>query len=707
MGCNIKNEVVAAQRDIFKELKESAKFKKAQGKLNGILDGSITLEDLQKEQKANGKKRLVTRTARGKDTDTVPIYEHVEVEQVQVKKTGTNFFFRLSENQWESTIEDEVEVVITKKPFKEIKVTYKMEDTSEKKDMQTEIGDLQKLADNVAKGGQEAIKIFEKKIAEVGDTFEGAYSGIHTLLEKVRTDANIPIPPSEAVVIVDKEKRHSVSNVINLDDPVSITRVRARKANTNFFFNVTQYKFLKESASIIATNSYAEYIVNYRGKGSKTKNNDPAKLPSKDSIMSDLNEGLSALNENIGNVTQAIGEAAGQFGKDLSGLVASASSGSLIQDALAKAQNQPATHTVETTKRDSNTNAINLPSLAGGEKGILEVKTRREDQTFFSNMIKGNIAGWRLDGEDLYLFEPRAEVKVKYTKEVDPPASAGVPAMSNDPDIPKLNPCKDIPAVKVKILKKIEKDPGTGETIETVTKTPSAAPVTAKTPVIKTEAATSVSETSSAVDAQSSPTANNITGLDISRTEALSDAIGVYGRTAKMTNNYWSEKSAGYNNKVKKAMKDPLYVSLVKKRKAKNIKSTTIFIQKFEGKPGGPTDEEIEAAKYVVQTYTGLIDFSNHLASFKAAVAASNFEQAGKMSTEEYEKIRDNFINFIGVVPADAKSNATGNEIKVPITVELDIIVLDNIRNVHISNRKVLRTAAVYQGDLDISLLNA
>ena len=182
MGCNIKNEVVGAQRDIFKELKESAKFKKAEGKLNGILNGSITLEDLQKEQKANGKKRLVTRTARGKDTDTVPIYEHVEVEKVQAKKTGTNFFFRLSPNQWESTIEDDVEVVITKKTYKEIKVTYKIEDTSEKKDMRTEIGDLQKLADNVAKGGKEAIKIFEEKIAEVGETFDGAYNGIHTLL---------------------------------------------------------------------------------------------------------------------------------------------------------------------------------------------------------------------------------------------------------------------------------------------------------------------------------------------------------------------------------------------------------------------------------------------------------------------------------------------------------------------------------------------
>ena len=706
MGCNIKNEVVAAQRDIFKELKESAKFKKAEGKLNGILNGSITLEDLQKEQKTNGKKRLVTRTERGKDTDTVPIYEHVEVEQVQAKKVGTNFFFRLSPNQWESTIEDDVEVVITKKTYKEIKVTYKMEDTSEKKDMQTEIGDLQKLADNVAKGGQEAIKLFEKKISEVGDTFEGAYNGIHTLLDKVRTDANIPVPPLDAVVIVDKEKRHSASNVINLEDPVSITRVRARKANTNFFFNVTQYKFLKESASIIATNSYAEYIVNYRGKGSNTKNNDPAKLPSKDSIVSDISEGLNSLNENIGNVTQAIGEAAGQFGKDLSGLVASASSGSLIQDALAKAQNQPATFTVEANKRDSNTNAINLPSLAGGEKGILEVQTRREDQTFFSNMNKGNIAGWRLDGEDLYLFEPRAEVKVKYTKEVDPPASAGVPAMSNDPDIPKLNPCKDIPAIKVKILKEIRKDPGTGETIEKVLKTPSAAPVTAKTPVIKTEAATTVAETSSSVDAQSSPTANNITGLDISRDDAVRGALDVYFKTSKMTRQYWSEKSAGYNDKVKKAMKDPLYVSLLKKKKAKKIKSIKKFISEFEGKPGGPTEEEIEAANYVIQTYVGLVDFTNHLTSFKAVVAASSMEQSGEVSTEEYEQIKDRFINFIGVVPADEKSNASGSEVKASITVELDRIVLQNIRNIHLQNRKVLRTAAVYQGDLDISLLN-
>ena len=163
------------------------------------------------------------------------------------------------------------------------------------------------------------------------------------------------------------------SNVINLEDPISITKVKARKANTNFFFNVTQYKFLKESNSVIVTNSYEEYIVEYRGKGSNTKNNDPTKLPSKDSIISDINEGLNSLNENIGNVTQAIGEAAGQFGKDLSGLVASASSGSLIQDALAIAQNQPATFTVEKNVRDSNTNAINLPSLAGGEKGVLEV----------------------------------------------------------------------------------------------------------------------------------------------------------------------------------------------------------------------------------------------------------------------------------------------------------------------------------------------
>jgi hypothetical protein len=705
MGCNIKNEVVSAQRDIFKELKESAVFKKAENKLNGILDGSITLEDLQKEQKANGKKRLVTKTARGKDTDTVPIYEHVEVEQVQAKKTGTNFFFRLSPNQWESTIEDDVEVVITKKTYKEIKVTYKVEDTSEKKDMRTEIGDLQKLADNVAKGGQEAIKIFEKKIAEVGETFDGAYNGIHTLLEKVRADANIPIPPSEAVVIVDKEKRHSASNVINLDDPVSITRVRARKANTNFFFNVTQYKFLKESASIITTNSYAEYIVNYRGKGSKTKNNDPTKLPSKDSIMSDLNEGLSALNENIGNVTQAIGEAAGQFGKDLSGLVASASSGSLIQDALAKAQNQPATHTVEKNIRDKNTNAINLPSLAGGEKGILEVQTRREDQQFFSNMNKGNVAGWRLDGEDLYLFEPRAEVKVKYTKEIDPPASAGVPAMSNDPDIPKLNPCLDIPGIKVKFLKEIRKDLGTGETIETVVKTPLVAPVATKTPVIRSEPAPVVAESSSTIDATKSPTSNLRQDDSVNLLDFYRKRADLVTKERKFSTNYLFEKNEMFAPKFKEITNSQEVKSVVSKKKLAEKNGGKKFgstLEWFLTYPDELTTEERKVYNNMLVLFASIQSFDSWSIHYKTLVMASRMLTTERISQDTFDRIYDVFLNFEGVIMSDdpgVNSDLGPDGLILPITSELDIAVFSNVPVLHEQNKDLLIAMEKYKNE--------
>ena len=76
------------------------------------------------------------------------------------------------------------------------------------------------------------------------------------------------------------------------------------------------------------------------------------------------------------------------------------------------------------------------------------------------------------------------------------------------------------------------------------------------------------------------------------------------------------------------------------------------------------------------------------------------------MSTEEYERIRDRFFDFEGVVPANDKNNASGAEVKSKVTTELDKIVFQNIRNIHIENRKVLRTTAVYNGVLDISLLN-
>ena len=72
-------------------------------------------------------------------------------------------------------------------------------------------------------------------------------------------------------------------------------------------------------------------------------------------------------------------------------------------------------------------------------------------------MQKGNVAGWRLEGEELYIFEPRAEIKCKYTQEVDPPASSGVPALSNDKDIPKLDPCKAYRLFQLRFKKKLEK----------------------------------------------------------------------------------------------------------------------------------------------------------------------------------------------------------------------------------------------------------
>tara|TARA_E500000318_G_scaffold15603_2_gene16023 strand:- start:20160 stop:22289 length:2130 start_codon:yes stop_codon:yes gene_type:complete len=709
MACNVKNELVTAQRDIFKAIKESAKFKKAEGKLNEIITNGVDVNELMAQQKTDGKKNLISRTTRGTKTDTVPLpLDVINVEAVKVKKEGTNFFYRLTSDKYDVTVEDEVDVVITDKSYKEIKVTYQIEDTAEKRDLQTDTVKLQKLADAIKSGDDKgAIKLFEDEVKKVTGAFDGVFSGIHQIVDKIRTDANIPLPASEAVVIVDKEKRHTGSNVINLEDPVSITRVKARKANTNFFFNVSQYKFIKEGGSVIATNSYEEYIVEYRGKGSSTSGNNTGKLPSTNAIVSDLTEGLGKVNQAIGDVTAQINNAAGKFSKDISGLISAGSSGSLIQDALSQAQNQPATYTVEKTVRGKNTNAIVLESLAGGESGVLEVFTRREDQSFFSQMQKGNVAGWRLEGEELYIFEPRAEIKCKYTQEVDPPASSGVPALSNDKDIPKLDPCKDIPAISVKIQEEIRKDQSTGQTEVVTIKNKESKPPTRKTPTIKPEAAPNVAESPTIVDAQTAPTANNITGLDISRNDANLAGIDVYLKTSKMTSEYWNYKSKNFVDKLKKAVKDPLFVSFKKRKKDKGIHSSQKFLNEYRGLPDGPTEEEAIAAEYAIQTFVGLKSFSSHLVYYKAAVAASSFEQAGKMTTEKYEGIRDDFFNYEGVVPADDKSNQSGADIRFKVTTEEDKRFFQSVRNIHKENRKVLRTVAVYKGELDISQLNA
>ena len=717
MACNIQNEAVKAQRDIFKAIKESAKFKKAESKLNEILTNGINVNELMAQQKATGKKNLITRIVRDTKTDVVSLpLNYIDVVEVKVKKEGTNFFFRLSESQFsverrrigtERAGSDEA-AVITKKRYKEIKVKYTIEDTAEKRDMQEDAAKLQKLANAITSGDdQGALKLFEDEVKKVTEAFDGVYSGIHQIVDKIRTDAKIPLPTADAVVIVDKEKRHTGSNVINLEDPISITRVRARKANTNFFFNVTQYKFLKEGASIIATNSYEEYIVNYRAKGSATAGNLTGKLPSKDSIVADINSAISQANQQIGNVAEQINNAAGQFGKDISGLISAGSSGSLLNNALASAQNNPSPYTVEKTVRGSNTNAIVLEGLSGGQDGIVEVMTRREDQSFFSAMQQGNIAGYRLDGEELFIFEPRAQVKCTYKQEVDPPASTGIPSISNDPDIPKLDPCKDIPAISVKIQEEIRKDQATGQTEVITIKNKEGKPPTRKMPIIKPEPEVSIAETPTVVAAEEAPTTTDIRGLEIPRNEAMIGALKVYNEEQSKSKLNWQEKSDGFVKKLNDSFKDPEFLAFKAARKKAEKKIPLQTFIDMAGDPDGPTVAQAEAAAYTIQCFVGYKNFSSHFTSYKAAVAASSFEQSGIMTTEKYEKLRDDFFNFEGIVPADDKSNKTGADLKSKITTEIDRLVFESVRRIHTRNRKILRTAAVYQGKLDISELNA
>ena len=77
------------------------------------------------------------------------------------------------------------------------------------------------------------------------------------------------------------------------------------------------------------------------------------------------------------------------------------------------------------------------------------------------------------------------------------------------------------------------------------------------------------------------------------------------------------------------------------------------------------------------------------------------------MTTEKYEGIRDDFLNYEGVVPANDKNNKSGADIRIKVTTEEDKRFFQSVRNIHKEKRKVLRTAAVYAGELDISQLNA
>jgi len=501
MACTVKNTGVAQQRDLFKEIMSNAEVKKAQGLLQGVLDGSVSINDLMAQQKATGKKNLITRTEIGKETDTVPMPDnYIEITQVWGDLQG--FYFRLSKNQYQETVEDDVPVVITTKTYKKIKVEYTIEDESKTKDLQTSTEDLQKFAksfNSILSGDTTtARKLLAEKIEEFRDDFNGVYNGVEEIINKIRDDANIPAAPSESIILIDKIKPHTGSNVITLEKPKSITKIEARKANTNVFFQVVQFKFIKDNSTVICDNLYEEYKVYYRGEGpavsaAAERSITTGEFPTTEDVVNDVNSALNAFSSTIGNVAREVTNVAGEFGAGISNLLSSASSGDLINKAIAAAQNQPVVYSKEVELKAKATKAIALPELAGGESGIIEVFTKKEDEPYFTKMFKSNINGWRLDGEDLFIHEIRAEIKVKYKKEIEPPTDTGV----TPKDLingPPLDPCKDLPPIGVKVFKETRRNISTGQIEEVVIKSAQNKPQPKKTPTVKAEPAINISE---------------------------------------------------------------------------------------------------------------------------------------------------------------------------------------------------------------------
>jgi len=518
MACTIKTPSVGQQRDLFKQIKNDSRFKKAEAKLNDILTNGIDVDKLMAEQKANGKKNYITRSIVGSGDNVLLPLDYVEVKNVKVMSPGSNFYSSKNKGVTDGWTVGENEkaqpVVYVKKAgknfnYKKIKVTYTKEDDAERKDLRTSTADLKKAAaafKGIQSGDTSAAqKLLDEKIAEFKDNFEGVFDGTNSIIDKVRKDANIPPKATDAVVIVDKVKYHKGSNVINLEKATSIKKVQARKKGTNFFFNVVQYKFLKDNSSIIADNLYEEYKVEYKGEGSETSKAaadgaTTGKFPTTQNILDDINNAFASAGGVVGNIANEINSAASQFGNDFTALLGSAQSGDLLNTALANANKEPAVYTVETTVRSTATNAIALPDLAGGANGVIEVMTKKEGNNFFSNMNKSDLNGWRVEGTDLYLFEVRAEVKVKYKKEIDPPATAGVPPIDPTENTP-LDPCK-LPAIGVKIVKEEFKNPTTGEIEEKVIKNKENKPQPKKEPVIKAEPENNVAESPTLANAQ-------------------------------------------------------------------------------------------------------------------------------------------------------------------------------------------------------------
>lgn len=567
MACTVKNTAVAQERDLFKKITESAEFKKAEAKLNDILTNGITVEELMAEQKLNGKKNLITRTELGKDTDTVPMPDnYIEITQVWGDLQG--FYFRLSSNQYQETLEDDVPVVITSKTYKKIKVEYTIEDVSKTKDLQTSTEELQKFANsfNSINSGDTtaARKLLADKIEEFRDDFNGVYNGVEEIITKIRDDANIPAAPSESIILIDKIKTHKGSNVITLEKPKSITKIEARKANTNVFFQVVQFKFIKDNNTVICDNLYEEYKVYYRGEGPAVSAAAEAakttgKFPSTEDVVNDVNSALNAFSDTVGNVAREITNVAGEFGTGISNLLSSASSGDLVNKAIAAAQNQPVVYSKEIELKAKATNAIALPELAGGESGVIEVLTKKEDEPYFTKMFKGNVSGWRLDGEDLFIPQVRAEIKVKYKKEIEPPTNTGV----TPKDLingPPLDPCKDLPPIGVKVFKELRRNISTGQVEEVVIKSSQNKPQPKKTPTIKAEPAINIAEFPTVVSSSSGLSSGpSTTSLDTFNSKIGNSVLDIINKR----NTYFYERG----EKLEKELNDMNQKEAVKKFK--------------------------------------------------------------------------------------------------------------------------------------------
>ena len=183
MACTIKTPSVSQQRDLFKQITNDSRFKKAEAKLNDILTNGFDCDELMAEQKANGKKNFITRTIVGEGSSVLLPLDYVEVKEVKVMSPGSNFYSSKNKGVTDGWTVGENEkaqpVVYVKKAgknfnYKKIKVTYTKEDDAERKDLQTSTQDIQKAAaafKGIQSGDTSAAQnLFEEKLAEFKET---------------------------------------------------------------------------------------------------------------------------------------------------------------------------------------------------------------------------------------------------------------------------------------------------------------------------------------------------------------------------------------------------------------------------------------------------------------------------------------------------------------------------------------------------------